>query len=65
MAPLDLSSVFKQYEGEWVALSEDSKTVHGHGQTVQQASEMAKQTGHQEFTLLYVEPSDTLYCGRT
>lgn len=65
MAPLDLSTIFKQYEGKWVALSDDNKTVFGFGDTVKEAVENAKINGHPEFTLLFVEPSDTLYCGHS
>lgn len=63
MSPLDLTSIYKQYEGKWVALSDDHKTVYGAGDTVAEAVKQATQSGHSNPTLLFVEPSDTLYCG--
>ena len=63
MSPLDLSSILKNYEGKWVALSDDHTTVYGAGDTAKSAADDAKSKGHQEFTLLFVEPSDLLYCG--
>ena len=64
MAPLNLSSIYKQYEGQWVALADDNQSVYGAGRTVEEAVKQAKDSGHPEFTLLFVEPSDTLYCGK-
>ena len=63
MAPLNLTSIYKQYEGKWVALSDDNQSVYGAGCSVEEAVKQAKDAGYQEFTLLFVEPSDTLYCG--
>ena len=63
MAPLDLSSIVKNYESKWVALSEDNATVYGSGKTAQEAAREARSKGHSEFTLLFVQPSDLLYCG--
>lgn len=65
MAPLDLTSIYKRYEGKWVALSDDNRTVYGAGNTVGEAARQAKDSGHPEFTLFFVEPSDTLYCGKS
>ena len=63
MAPLDLSSILKGYEGKWVALSDDNRSLHGSGDTAKAAADAAKSKGHQEFTLLFVQPFDLLYCG--
>ena len=63
MSPIDLTSIYKQYEGKWVALSDDYKSVFGAGNTAKEAAGMAESAGHKDFTLLYVEPSDVLYCG--
>lgn len=63
MTPIDLTSVYKQYQGKWVALADDNKTVWGHGNTAKEAAETAQAKGHDDYTLLYVEPTDLLYCG--
>lgn len=63
MAPLDLTLILKNYERKWVALSDDNLSVYGSGDTVKEAAQEAESKGHPEFTLLYVEPSDFLYCG--
>ena len=63
MKPIDLSLVVKDYEGQWVALSDDYKAVLGNGRTAKEAAENARSKGHPEYTLLYVQPFDLLYCG--
>lgn len=63
MAPLDLSSILKGYEGKWVALSDDNMAVYGAGESAKSAADDANAKGHPEFTLLFVDPSDRLYCG--
>jgi len=65
MAPIDLTSIYKQYEGKWVALADDHKTVFGYGNTAKEAAETAQASGQKDYTLLYVEPTDLLYCGRS
>ena len=62
MAPLDLSQILKNYEGKWVALSDDNTKVYGSGKTAQEVAQEAKSQGHPEFTLLFVQPSNFLYC---
>ena len=63
MTPLDLTVILKDYEGKWVALSDDNSSVYGAGDTAKEAAREAESKAHPEFTLLYVEPSDFLYCG--
>ena len=63
MAPIDLSSVLKNYEGKWVALSDDNRSVYGYGAPANEAAKEAASEGHTEFTLLFVQPSDLLYSG--
>ena len=63
MSPIDLTPIYKQYEGKWVALSDDYKSVFASGNTAKEAADRAEADGHKDFTLLYVEPSDLLYCG--
>lgn len=63
MTPLDLSSILKDYEGRWVALSDDYKAVFGSGHTAKDAAGDARSKGHLDYTLLYVQPFDLLYCG--
>lgn len=63
MSPIDLTAIYKQYEGKWVALGSDYKAVFGAGNTAKEAAEMAEANSHKDFTLLYVEPADLLYCG--
>lgn len=58
MAPLDLSSILKNCEGKWVALSDDNTIVYGIGKTAMEAAQDARSKGFSEFTLLFVEPSD-------
>ena len=63
MAPIDLSPILKDYEGQWVALSDDHKRVLGSGDTAKGAAEDARAKAHSDFTLLFVQPFDLLYCG--
>ncbi len=63
MAPIDLSSILKDYEGKWVALSDDNKVVFGSGNTAREAASEARAKGRADFTLLFVQPFDLLYCG--
>ena len=63
MSPLDLNSVVKGYEGKWVALADNYAFVYGAGNNAKAAATQAKSKGHAEFTLLFVEKADTLYCG--
>ena len=63
MAPLDLTPIIKNYEGKWVALSDDYTSVYGSGDSAKVAADDARSKGHQEFTLLFVEPSNLFYCG--
>lgn len=65
MAPIDLTPIYKQYEGKWVALGSDYKSVFGSGNTAKEAADRAEASGQKDFTLLYVEPSNLLYCGRS
>ena len=63
MSPIDLSPVLKNYEGKWVALSNDNKTIFGSGNSPKVAADQAKSNGNEEYTILFVESSDLLYCG--
>jgi hypothetical protein len=63
MDPMNLTKVLKNYESRWVALSEDNQSILGYGNTAKEASDNAIAQGHSDFTLLYVQPSDLLYCG--
>jgi len=63
MAPIDLTKILKDYEGKWVALSEDNKSVCGSGKSAKLASQDAESKGHSDFTLLFVQSFDLLYCG--
>ena len=63
MAYIDLSPILKDYEGKWVALSEDNRTVYVAAATAPEVVRMAESKGYADYTLLYVTPFDTLYCG--
>ena len=65
MTPIDLTPIYKQYQGKWVALSDDYKSVFGSGNTAKEAAEESQANGHQDYILHYVEPTDVLYCGRS
>jgi len=43
--PIDLTKLLGRYQGEWVALSRDEKTVLGHGTSLDAALSQAKQRG--------------------
>ena len=58
-----MSPIQKNYEGKGVALSDDNRTVFGSGDTAKEAAQDAHEKGHSEATLLYVQPSNLLYCG--
>ena len=63
MAPIDMSVILKDYEGKWVALSDDNKSVYGAGKSAKDAAQDAESKGHLDCTLLFVQPFDVLYCG--
>ena len=63
MSYIDLAPILKDYEGKWVALSEDDSTVYGAGETAKAAVNSAESRGYTDYTLLYVQPFDTHYCG--
>ncbi len=51
--PFELPSV-QQYEGKWVALSDDGRMVYGSGDTASDALKDAASKGHVDSTLFYV-----------
>lgn len=63
MSPVDLTPVLKDYQGKWVALSDDSATVYGVGVSAKDAVRDAEAKGHSDYTLFYVRPFDLLYSG--
>jgi len=63
MSPLDLSPVLKDYEGKWIALSEDNKAVYGSGDTAKEAVDKAKKSGHLDYYIFYVRPFNILFSG--
>ena len=63
MAPLDMTSILKDCEGKWVALSDDSQSVYGIGKSAKEALEDSKSKGYSDVTLMFVQPSDMFYCG--
>lgn len=48
MRPLDRTKMAKKYQGQWVALKADRKTVVGAGSTVEQAVRAAQDKGCKE-----------------
>ena len=65
MAPLNLGEILKDYESKWVALSDDNTRVLGAGKSAKEALKDAELKGFSDVTLMYVQPSDLLYCGTT
>lgn len=63
MAPVDLAPILKDYQGKWVALSEDNTEIFGAGETAQAAAQDAESKSHADYTLFYVRPLDLFYCG--
>ena len=63
MAPIDLTSLHRDYEGKWVALTDDYASVLGVGKTAKEADASARSKGKSEFVLFYVQSADMLYCG--
>lgn len=65
MKPLDLSSILKDLQGKWVALSNDERrpSVYGVGNTAKEAAKAAEAKGNKKFHLLFVRESDFLYSG--
>ena len=63
MSYVDLAPILKDYEGKWVALSEDDSQVYGVGDTAKAAVDSAELRGYTDYTLLYVQPFDAHYCG--
>ena len=58
MKALDLTPILNEHQGKWVALSDDSQTVYGAGDTAKAALADAQSKGHANCTLLYVQPFD-------
>jgi len=67
MKPIDLSSILKDLQGKWVALSEDEThpSVFGVGNSAKEAKRNAEVKGNRDFYLLYVRPLDLLFSGLT
>ena len=63
MSPIDLTSTVKEFQNQWVALSEDETTVYGSGDTAQDAIRDAESQGHLDYVLFFVRPLDLLYSG--
>jgi hypothetical protein len=57
---IDLSIILRPYENQWVALSEDNKTVLGAGSTVQEAKEKAAKKS-KSYRFMKVLPFDVSY----
>lgn len=56
--PLDLRRLLEPFKGEWVALSPDEKRVLGHGKSLDEALETAKQASPDERPVLFKVPSE-------
>ena len=63
MSPIDLTSAVKDFQNQWVALSEDGTTVYGAGDTAQDAIRDAESKGYLDYVLFFVRPLDLLYSG--
>ena len=50
--PIDLTKLLAPYKGEWVALSHDEKAVLGHGRTIDEALQGAKERGEEHPILI-------------
>ena len=61
MAPIDVAPILKDYQGQWVSLSEDNTEILGAGETAQAAAQDAESKGHADYTLFYVRPFDLFY----
>ena len=57
----ELPKEITEYREQWVALSEDNLRVVGAGEHLQDAIDAARETGHDEFRLHYVFPTDARY----
>ncbi|MEK7524172.1 MAG: DUF5678 domain-containing protein [Patescibacteria group bacterium] len=53
---VNFTFLFKQYPGQWVALSDNEKTVFASGKTAKQALSASKKKGHKT-PILYRVPS--------
>jgi hypothetical protein len=47
-----LAELLRPYRGEWVALSSDEKNVLGHGDTIDQALQQAKEKAEERPVLI-------------
>ncbi len=65
MKPINLSGVLKDFQGKWVAISNDEKhpSVYGSGVTAKEAVNQAESKGDTDFYLMFVRNSDLLYSG--
>lgn len=65
MKPIDLSKILSDFQGKWVALSNDesSPAVFGSSVTAKDAVKDAESNGSTDFYLLYVRPFDLLFSG--
>ena len=43
--PIDLTKIYKKYKGQWVAFTDDEKTVIASGKTAKEAQETAEKKG--------------------
>lgn len=53
----------KKYENKWVVLAEDDETILVSGDDAKKVYDEAASKGYENFSLLFVQPADKLYCG--
>ena len=63
MKLINLSQILKDYERRWVAISDDNKAIYGSGETDKDAVKEAESKGHLDYSLFFVRPFDTPFCG--
>lgn len=61
---IDWSEIYKRYQGLWVALKSDERTVVGSGKTAKQARDEAQRKGHKKPVLARMPERLVTYVGR-
>lgn len=63
MKPIDMTRIYSDYKGKWVALTPDRKTVIASGQTLKKILEDAKKKGFKQPIVTRIPPSVLPYIG--
>jgi hypothetical protein len=63
MKTIDLTKVYRDYKGKWVALKDDQKTVISSAKTLEEAAQLAEKKGFKNPIFMQIPPKLTYIVG--